>query len=188
MTNVTALTKELVEQFEFAVGRRVTAAEYMDLRKQAIFELGSGYSIPSSQPDIARPFVQESPISYPMTNNPYNHSQNVGYMNNYAPNPEFDNPNTMQAVPKPAVSQSEQSVQLMQQPVNAEPVRASQTNVAERPVAPVETKQSDPIPVQTPVSNTATNQTATIKPVIAPITKENDNSNDFFKLVGKFMQ
>ena len=30
MTNVTALTKELVEQFEFAVGRRVTAAEYMD--------------------------------------------------------------------------------------------------------------------------------------------------------------
>ena len=63
MTNVTALTKELVEQFEFAVGRRVTAAEYMDLRKQAIFELGSGYSIPSSQPDIARPFVQESLIS-----------------------------------------------------------------------------------------------------------------------------
>lgn len=188
MTNVTALTKELVEQFEFAVGRRVTAVEYMDLRKQAIFELGSGYSIPSSQPDIARPFVQDPPVSYPMTNNPYNYSQNVGCMNNYTPNPVFNNPNTMQAVPKPAVPQSEQSVQLMQQPVNAEPGRESQTNVAEHPVAPVETKQSDPIPVQTPVSNTATNQTATIKPVVAPITKENDNSNDFFKLVGKFMQ
>lgn len=186
MTNVTALTKELVEQFEFAVGRRVTAAEYMDLRKQAIFELGSGYSIPSSQPDIARPFVQESPISYPMTNNPYNYSQNVGCMN--TPNPIFNNPNTMQAVPKPAVPQNEPSVQLTQQPVSAEPVREPQTNVAEHPVASVETKQSDPIPAQTPVSNTATNQTATIKPVVAQITKENDNSNDFFKLVGKFMQ
>lgn len=179
MTNVTALTKELVEQFEFAVGRRVTAAEYMDLRKQAIFELGSGYSIPSSQPDIARPFVQESLISYPMTNNPYNYSQSVGYMNNYAPNPEFNNSNTMQAVPKPAVPQNEPSV---------EPTRVPQTDVAKHPVAPVETKQSDPAPVQTPVSNTATNQTATIKPVVAQITKENDNSNDFFKLVGKFMQ
>lgn len=188
MTNVTALTKELVEQFEFVVGRRVTAAEYMDLRKQAIFELGSGYSIPSSQPDIARPFVRESPISYPMTNNPYNYSQSVGYMNNYAPNPEFNNPNTMQAVPKPAVPQNEPSVQLMQQPVSVEPTRVPQTDVAEHPVASVETKQSDPIPAQTPVSNTATNQTATIKPVVAQITKENDNSNDFFKLVGKFMQ
>lgn len=188
MTNVTALTKELVEQFEFVVGRRVTAAEYMDLRKQAIFELGSGYSIPSSQPDISRPFVQDPPVSYPTANNPYNYSQNVGCMNNYAPNPIFNSPNTMQPVPKPAVPQSEQNVQLMQQPVSAELVRASQTNVAEHPVAPVETKQSDPVPVQTPVSNTATNQTATIKPVVAPITKENDNSNDFFKLVGKFMQ
>lgn len=186
MTNVTALTKELVEQFEFAVGRRVTAAEYMDLRKQAIFELGSGYSIPSSQPDITCPFVQESPISYPMTNNPYNYSQNVGCMN--TPNPIFNNPNTMQAVPKPAVPQNEPSVQLTQQPVSAEPVREPQTNVVEHPVAHVETKQSDPVPVQTPVSNTATNQTATIKPVVAQITKENDNSNDFFKLVGKFMQ
>lgn len=188
MTNVTALTKELVEQFEFAVGRRVTAVEYMDLRKQAIFELGSGYSIPSSQPDIARPFVQESPASYPITNNPYNYSQNVGCMNNYAPNPVFNSPNTMQSVLKSTVPQSEQNVQLMQPPVSAESVRESQTNVADHPVAPVETKQSDPVPVQTPVSNTATNQTATIKPVIAPITKENDNSNDFFKLVGKFMQ
>lgn len=187
MTNVTALTKELVEQFEFAVGRRVTAEEYMDLRKQAIFELGSGYSIPSSQPDIARPFVQESPVSYPTTNNPYNYSQNVGCMNNYAPNPVFNNPNTMQEVPKPAVPQNEPS-ELMQQPVSVEQIREPQTDVAEHQVASVETKQSDPIPAQTPVSNTATNQTATIKPVVAQITKENDNSNDFFKLVGKFMQ
>ena len=94
----------------------------------------------------------------------------------------------MQAVPKPAVPQNEPSVQLTQQPVSAEPVREPQTNVVEHPVAHVETKQSDPVPVQTPVSNTATNQTATIKPVVAQITKENDNSNDFFKLVGKFMQ
>ena len=90
MTNVTALTKELVEQFEFAVGRRVTAAEYMDLRKQAIFELGSGYSIPSSQPDIARPFVQESLVSYPRTNNPDYYSQSGGYMNNDGAKPEGD--------------------------------------------------------------------------------------------------
>jgi len=109
-------------------------------------------------------------------------------MNNYAPNPEFNNSNTMQAVPKPAVPQNEPSVQLMQQPVSVEPTRVPQTDVAKHPVAPVETKQSDPAPVQTPVSNTATNQTATIKPVVAQITKENDNSNDFFKLVGKFMQ
>lgn len=45
MTTVTILTKELVEQFEFVVGRRVTAVEYMELRKQAMDELNAGYSV-----------------------------------------------------------------------------------------------------------------------------------------------
>lgn len=53
MTNVTLLTQELVEQFESVVGRKATASEYMDLRKQAVSELSAGY------------FVQESVVPVP---------------------------------------------------------------------------------------------------------------------------
>ena len=71
MTNVTLLTKELIDQFQEVVGRRVTAEEYMTLRKQAILEVNAGYFVSEpvvtktqkeSLPDFANP-TQMSPDS-----------------------------------------------------------------------------------------------------------------------------
>lgn len=161
MTNVTMLTKELVEQFEFAVGRRVTAAEYMELRKQAIFELGSGYSVsmPTSQPDTSRPIMPGLMLQEQASVNPYNYALNNFDMNNYTQNMTSINPD----------------------PVVEQKVTPIETKAI---------MQSTSVPNQIPASEPVTKQPTTNKSaeIQAASTNEisNDNTDDFFKLVSKF--
>lgn len=64
MTNVTLLTKELIDQFQEVVGRRVTAEEYMTLRKQAILEVNAGYFV-SANPTQMSPVLLASSVTQP---------------------------------------------------------------------------------------------------------------------------
>lgn len=180
MTNVTVLTKELVEQFEYAVGRRVTAAEYMELRRQAVVELSAGYSI--SDMPVTNSFI-------PATNNPA--------VNPIQTNPDASNPSLL----TPVTRQSEQSA-VMTQNVAIPDVTPVLNPVPSVPVTPVPTVEAklNPTPIAAPVSPESTPVPTPVPKVnvapkaaivnTAPIQTDSNTDNgssDFFKLVQKFM-
>lgn len=63
MNAISILTREMVTEFESLIGRKISAAEYLEFRTRALAEIDAGYSgcslsvVPIEQTSIVQPLV-----------------------------------------------------------------------------------------------------------------------------------